>query len=127
MFISNYLKTKLIDTSLRGIAYTPTEVYIALYTDNPTDLDVGTEVTNTLYARRPITFDVDVNGITQNNTDIEFPISDLAWGTIKYIGIRDSLTVGNLLYYAPLTRMRVINKNTQLIFKIGQVVLTMGG
>ena len=46
---SDFMENKIIDHMLRNQAYTPpATVYVALYTDDPTDADTGTEVTGTL-------------------------------------------------------------------------------
>ena len=50
--LSNYLEQKLLDHIYNEVAYSvPTTIYVALYTDDPTDADVGTEVTGGSYAR----------------------------------------------------------------------------
>ena len=129
MRISNYLKTKIIDCTLRGIAYTPpTTHYLALYTTDPTDLDVGTEVvgvTGAPYVRQPITFDADTLGTTQNSSSIMSGDTSSTWGTITHIGIRDALIGGNLMYHAELTTPRTMVDSIQLEFVKGQIVLSI--
>ena len=42
--MSNYLENALINATLRNTGYTsPTTVYLALYTTDPTDADAGDE------------------------------------------------------------------------------------
>ena len=129
MRISNYLKTKIIDCTLRGIAYTPpTTHYLALYTTDPTDTDIGTEVvgvTGAPYVRQPITFDADALGFTQNSSDIIFGVTGSTWGNITHIGIRDALTGGNLLYHSELTIPRNVVDSMQLEFLKGQIDLSI--
>ncbi len=51
--MSNYLENALINATLRNTSYTsPTTVYVALYTSDPTDADSGTECSGTSYARQ---------------------------------------------------------------------------
>jgi hypothetical protein len=60
----------------------------------------GSIIRNTGYARVAIptgTFDIAVNGRTQNKAAIVFPAPTGDWGEIKSIGIYDALTGGNLL------------------------------
>ena len=115
--MSNYLENALINVTLRNTAYTtPTTVYLALYTTDPTDADTGTEVTGGAYARQSITFGAPSNGVSTNSAAIEFPQCTLSWGTVTHIGIRDALTTGNLLYHTPLDTSKVIA--TGDIFKI---------
>jgi hypothetical protein len=107
--MSNYLENALINVTLRATAYTaPTTVYLALYTTDPTDADTGTECTGTSYARQSVTFGAPSNGVSTNSAAIEFPQAGGAWGTITHIGIRDALTVGNLLYHTPLDASKTI-------------------
>lgn len=101
--ISNYLENALINATLRNTAFTsPTTVYVALYTSDPTDADTGTECSGGAYARQAVTFGAPSNGTSTNSANVEFPAATGSWGTITHIGIRDALTTGNLLYHTPL-------------------------
>lgn len=124
--MSNYLENALINGTLRATSYTaPTTVYLALYLTDPTDADVGTEVSGGSYVRQSITFGSPSNGVTSNSVAIEFPQATAAWGTIQYIGIRDGLTGGNLLYHTPLNASKEIASGD--IFKItaGNLTVTL--
>lgn len=107
--MSNFLENALVNATLRNTAYTsPTTVYLALYTTDPTDADIGTEVSGTSYARQSITFGAPSNGTSTNSAAIEFPQAGGSWGTVTHIGIRDALTTGNLLYHTPLDASKTI-------------------
>ena len=107
--MSNHLENALINATLRNTSYTsPTTVYLALYTADPTDADSGTEVSGTSYARQSITFGAPSNGVTTNSAAIEFPQAGGSWGTVTHVGIRDALTNGNLLYHTPLDASKTI-------------------
>jgi hypothetical protein len=124
--MSNYLENALINGTLRATSYTaPTTVYLALYLTDPTDADVGTEVSGGSYVRQSITFGAPSGGVTSNSVAIEFPQATAAWGTIQYIGIRDSLTTGNLLYHTALNSSKEIASGD--IFKItaGNLTVTL--
>lgn len=122
--MSNYLETELINGTLRGTTYTaPTTTYLALYTSDPTDADTGTEVTGGSYVRQSITFSSPSNGVTSNSSAIEFPQATADWGTIGYVGIRDAVTSGNLLYHTALDSSKVINNGD--IFKITSTNLSV--
>ena len=115
--MSNYLENALINATLRNTSYTsPTTVYLALYTDDPTDADTGTEVSGGSYARQSITFGAPSNGVSTNSADITFPTATGSWGTVAYVGIRDNLTGGNLLYHTQLDVSKTISSGD--IFKI---------
>jgi hypothetical protein len=115
--MSNYLENALINGTLRGTTYTaPTTTYLALYTSDPTDADTGTEVSGGSYARQSITMAAPSNGVSTNSAAIEFPQCTADWGTVAYVGIRDALTSGNLLYHTPLDTSKTIANGD--IFKI---------
>ncbi len=115
--MSNYLEAALINATLRNTSYTsPTTVYLALYTDDPTDADTGTEISGGSYARQSITFGAPSNGTSTNSAAIEFPAATANWGVITHVGIRDALTSGNLLYHTALDASKTINNGD--IFKI---------
>lgn len=107
---SNYLRQKVIDHVLRNTSLTsPTTVYAALYTTNPTAADTGTEVSGGGYARVAMTFSAPTaGGATDNSGVVTFPTATANWGTVTHFGIRDALTGGNLLYFAALTNPRTI-------------------
>jgi len=115
--MSNFLETALINATLRNTSYTsPTTVYLALYTDDPTDADTGTEISGGSYARQSITFGAPSNGTSTNSAAIEFPAATANWGVVTHVGIRDALTSGNLLYHTALDASKTINNGD--IFKI---------
>jgi hypothetical protein len=122
--MSNYLEDALINATLRNTSYTsPTTTYLALYTSDPTDADTGTEVSGGSYVRQSITFSSPSNGVTSNSSAIEFPQATADWGTVAYIGIRDAVTSGNLLYHTALDASKVINNGD--IFKITSTNLSV--
>ena len=122
--ISNFLEDALINATLRNTAYTsPSAVYIALYTTDPTDADTGAEVVGGGYARQVVTFSAPSNGATASNAAVEFPQALANWGTIGWVGIRDAASSGNLLYHAPLAAAKTIQ--TGDIFRIAAGSLTV--
>jgi hypothetical protein len=124
--ISNYLENALVNATLRNTTYTsPATVYLALFTTDPTDADSGTECTGTAYARQAITFGAPSNGVTSNTAVIEFPQAGNSWGTISHIGIRDALTVGNLLYHTPLDASKTIATGDVFRVAIGSLSVTL--
>ena len=107
--MSNYLENALINATLRNTSYTsPAVVYLALYTNDPTDADTGIEVTGNGYVRQSITFGAPSNGVSTNSAAIEFPQATGSFGTVTHVGIRDALTAGNLLYHTPLDASKTI-------------------
>jgi hypothetical protein len=122
--MSNFLENALINATLRNTSYTsPTTTYLALYTNDPTDADTGTEITGGSYVRQSITFSSPSNGATSNSSAIEFPQATADWGTITHVGIRDAVTSGNLLYHTPLDTSKTISNGD--IFKITSTNLSV--
>lgn len=122
--MSNYLEQALINGTLRGTSYTaPTTTYLALYTNDPTDADTGTEITGGSYVRQAITFSSPSGGATSNSSAIEFPQATADWGTITHVGIRDAVTSGNLLYHSALDTSKTIANGD--IFKITSTNLSV--
>jgi hypothetical protein len=124
--MSNYLENALINGTLRATTYTaPSTVYLALYTSDPTDADTGTEVSGGSYARQSITMGSPSNGVSTNSAAIEFPQATGSWGTVAYIGIRDALTSGNLLYHSPLDTSKAIDTGDIFKIAIGSLSVTL--
>jgi len=130
MNMSNYLAAALLNRIFRGQAMTfPTNVYVALYTSDPTKNDTGQEVTGGGYARQQVIFSapVEENGkqVIRNIADVVFPIATDDWGTVTHVGIRDAATGGNLLYFGPLNVPRTILSGDRMRFLTGAIELTL--
>jgi len=126
MSMSNYLENKVLDHTLKTTAYTmPTTLYLALYTSDPTDADTGTEVTGGAYARQAAVFGAAVGGVASNSGVVTFPVATVSWGTVTHVGIRDAITIGNLLYSGILSVSQLVGINNQLVFNAGQISITL--
>ena len=124
--MSNYLENALVNAVLRNTSYTsPSTVYLALYTSDPTDADSGTEVSGTSYARQSITFGAPSNGVTTNSAAIEFPQAGGSWGTITHVGIRDASTTGNLLFHTALDASKTIATGDVFRIASGSLSVTL--
>jgi hypothetical protein len=122
--ISNFLEDALINATLRNTTYTsPATVYVGLYTTDPTDANVGTEVSGGSYARQSVSFAAPSNGLSASDADVTFPQATGSWGTVGWIGILDAATSGNLLYHTPLDTAKTIESGD--IFKIVSGNLTV--
>lgn len=122
--MSNYLENALINATLRNTSYTsPTTIYVALYTSDPTDANTGTEVSGGSYVRTSVTFGAPSNGASLSNADCTFPQATASWGTIGWIGLMDASTSGNLLYHTALDTSKTIDSGD--IFKIASGSLSV--
>jgi len=124
--MSDFLENALINATLRNTAYTsPSVVYIALYTSDPTDANTGTQVSGGSYARQAVTFGAPSNGVTTNSAAIEFPQATASWGTVGWIGILDASSSGNLLYHTALDTSKTIDSGDIFKISIGNLSVTL--
>lgn len=124
--MSNYLENALINATLRNTSYTsPSTVYAALFTSDPTDAGSGTEVSGGSYARKAITFGAPSNGASTNSAAVEFDQATASWGTVTHFGIYDASTSGNLLYHGALTASKVIDTGDVFKFATSSVTVTL--
>ena len=124
--MSNYRENALVNATLRNTSYTsPTTIYVALYTTDPTDADTGTEVSGNGYARQSVAFSSPSNGATSNSGAVEFPQATGSWGTVAYIGLRDASSGGNLLYHTALDASKAIATGDVFRIAIGSLTVTL--
>lgn len=106
----------------------PTQLYLALYSTNPTDGDVGTEASYVGYQRQAIVFGSPTlsggNAVIQNSTLIQFGVVPTASGSIAYAGLRTAASGGELVYYGPLAATYQLNQGVQPIVPIGALSIS---
>jgi hypothetical protein len=134
--MSDFLENKLIDWFFRAQAIGvtgataaagtgPANLYVALFTANPSDTGGGTEVSGGSYARVTVasslanwagtqsagstTASSGTGGTTSNNNAITFPTPSANWGSITGVGIYDATTAGNLLFWGALGTAKTVN------------------
>jgi len=117
--------------------------YLGLFTTKPTESTAGVEVlfqngsnVNTGYARVSTAASVwtydSADRAIKNNADIIFPNAALDWGTVVAVGLFNSATSSDLLWYSPLSSpitVRAantlgINSNTLSLEFTGVALLT---
>tara|TARA_Y100000034_G_C6895337_1_gene412661 strand:- start:2170 stop:2550 length:381 start_codon:yes stop_codon:yes gene_type:complete len=122
--ISNYLENKLLDHTLRNTSYTsPTTVYLALYTANPTDADSGTEVSGGSYARQTVAFSAAASGTISNSADITF--TSMPAATVTHVGVRDASSAGNLLYHGSLSSSKSVDSGDTFKISTGDLDISL--
>lgn len=126
---SDYLEAAVLD-HLFGITplSAPATVYAGLFTATPSDAGGGTEVSGGSYARVAVTNDNTewsrTGNVISNINALDFAAASALWGVVGWIGIFDTLTVGNLLFWAPLVSTRTVNISDQVGFAPGQLQFT---
>lgn len=135
--LSNYLEAALLNLIFNKDALTGPSVWIALYTDDPTDAGSGTEVTGGSYTRVRI-YDngsgapdftiAAVDGVgykVQNDNDVTFPTATAAWGTVTHFGLLDASTAGNLLMHGALDYSKTVGIGDVFQADAGELVLRL--
>ena len=125
---SNYLENKVVDHFL-GTSSTsaPSNVYIGLFTSDPTDAGTGTELSGSSYARQSATFASPhaTNGTCTISGDITFPTATGTWGTITHVGIFDASSSGNLLFHGSLSASKTIASGDVLKVSASDLTITL--
>ena len=116
--MTDYLENKIIDDVLR----TP-QVFVHLYLDDPTDADVGVEVSGTGYVEQEATFGVGANGVTTTTADLNFPTATADWGDVSHFVIRDASD--NPLIHGQFTAPKTVNSGDTFKISTGNLTVTM--
>ena len=125
---SDFLENKILDHVLSNTAYTsPTTVYVALHTADPTDAGTGAEVSTsgTAYARQSASFGAASSGSASTDATITFPTATGNYGTVTHIGIWDASSAGNLLFHGAVTTSKTIETGDQFQISSGNLTVTM--
>lgn len=122
--MSDYLEAKLLDHVFRAVTYTsPTTLYVALYTVQPTDAGGGTEVTGGSYARQAGTFVAATSGIGKTSNAAVITFTNMPACTVVGTAILDAVTAGNFLMQGALTASRTVVAADNLTIAIGDLAL----
>lgn len=120
---SSYLRDAIIQHTLGIPAYVHAgySVYLALYTDDPTIDDTGTEVTGGSYARQALSFGAASGGAIVTDTATTY--NDMPATTVTHWGIRDASSGGNLLYFGAFDLPIELNANDVLSIDAGNITV----
>lgn len=127
--MTRYLRKATLDHVLGKIEFTmPAEVYLALFTADPTDLgSTADEVTGGSYARQAIEgimSETDLaSGRSTNSSEISFPVATADWGLITHIGVMDDLSAGNMIYFGQADTARLLSSGGRYVLAQGQFIL----
>lgn len=127
---SNWLEESILNHFFRNTAVSPpTTLYLALYINDPTDADTGTEVSGGAYQRKQITFGTPTQtgdkGVISNDQKVEFDIATTDWGNVSHWGIRSASTGGNLLCKGSFSRVENVLTGNRLTVETGNIQVTM--
>ena len=126
MDFSNYLANKLISATVRNTSYpAPRNVYLALFTTDPTKDNAGEEVNQASYNRQEVTFTSPTNGVSTNANQVDWNTATSNWGNVGWVAIMDASSAGNMLYYTALDNAKEILSGDQFKIDAGKLSLTL--
>jgi len=127
MDFTNYLADRLIKATVGNLSYTaPDKVYLALYTEDPTKAGVSSgEVDQVSYTRQEINFTDPVDGVSTNDSQIDWATATTNWGNVGWVAVLDSATSGFMLYFAGLDNPKTILTGDQFRINVNQLQLTL--
>ena len=126
MDFTNYLANKLISATVRNVSYTtPSKVYLALFTTDPTKDNAGDEVDQASYNRQEVTFTTPENGVSTNASQIDWNTATSNWGNVGWVAIMDESSAGNMLYFTVLDNAKEILSGDQFKIDAGKLSLTL--
>ena len=124
--LSDYAENAILNT-LRSVAWTAFDAYVALFTTATTDAGGGTEVTGGAYARQLVGLSAasGAGGLTSNAADIVFPTATADWGTVTHVAIMDAATGGNMIMHSPLDASKAIATGDTFKINATELVCTI--
>ena len=124
--LSATLRDEILDHILGTAANTaPSNVYVALYSSDPTDVDSGTELSGNGYARELVTFDASVAGVSSTDVNAEFGPATADWGSVTHVAVHSSISGSDLIFFGPLATARTVLEDDILRFSAGNLTLKL--
>lgn len=128
---SSYMEQKILNW-VKGTTFAtaPTNVYVALFSSDPTDAGTGTEVTTTVHSggRVAATFGTIAtlggSSSISNSAVVDFGASAGAV-TVSHFGLYDASSSGNLIMFGPLTASKTLAAGDEAKFNTGDLTLTV--
>jgi len=135
--LSSYTEAQILNW-VKGTTFVaaPANLYVALYTANPTDANAsGTEVSGNAYARVAIAAagwsaitdgGAGVGSSMTNSGIVTFATPTPAgWGTVTGFALYDAITVGNEVFWAALSASKVVNAGDTVSFAVGAISIAV--
>lgn len=130
MSFSDYLEDAVLDHICGDGAMTsPSSVYLALSTADPTDDASGlAEPAGGSYARVEVpasSFAAASGGSKSLSADVVFPEATASWGTITHLALMDSSSGGEMLVHSALDTAKAIGDEDTLTVPSGSFTITL--
>jgi hypothetical protein len=124
---SNYMEDSVLGW-IKGsdMPAAPAAVYVGLFSDDPGEDGVGTEVTATIRStgRVPVTFGAITNGSMSNDSGVDFGIAEGA-ATISHVAIFDAASGGNMLASRAIAAPLAIGAGVQVSFPVDAITVSL--
>lgn len=125
--ISNYAENLILQFMLRTDAITrPSAWYASIYsdaggltTDQPTQ-----ELSGNGYSRQPVSFTAPAGGSCSNSNLVAFQATG-NWASANYLGITDSLTGGNLLFWGEFANKYSLEAAGEILFAANTINISI--
>jgi len=126
---STWLQNAIFSHFFRNTPVTgPAQVFLGLFRTDPTNQDVGVEITYPEYNRQLVTFTAPVDAagtsVIRNSVTLRFPRPSTNVGSVPFFGLRSALTGGNLLAFSPWSIAREISSGME--FSVDPGLLEVG-
>lgn len=128
--LSDSYEISLLNHVFRNIQHTsPTTVYLALFTTNPTDDASGSELADSGYARQSVAFGApsasDGGHAVANSATVEFPAIVDGQVTVSHFAIFDAATAGTLVAHGAFTSSRTLAVDDIPTVAAGAITVTL--
>ena len=127
MDFTNYLADRLVKATVGTVSYTaPNEVYLGLYTEDPTKAGFSSnEVEAASYNRQLVKFSAPKDGVATNDSQVDWNTATSNWGKVGWISVMDAPSGGFMLYYTALDNAKEILSGDQFKIDAGKLQLTL--
>ena len=118
MSIGDFLENKMLDKTLRGDDYTGGTIFVSLHDGDPGE-DGSSEISGGSYARQTGTFAAASEGTGTSAANIVF--ADMPSGTVDYVGLWNTGTVGDFFWGGALTASKNTNEGDTFQINAGSL------
>lgn len=131
--ITDYLENELLDHVFNAAFTSPTNIYLALCTADPTDAATGAAMNECAdsgsYARTAISFGLAAARAVTQDADVTFPTATGSWGTVTHWAITDGNThgAGNVLAHGAFGASKLVSTDDTPSVASGEINVTFTG
>ncbi len=125
--VSNYAENLILKFMLTTQSATrPTSWYVGFFSDpKGAVLDQpSTELSGSGYSRQSVSFSTPTTGSCSNTNAITFSATG-TWTPANYVGVFDSVSSGNLLFWGELVNSIGLEAGGEIQFAVNTIIITM--